>query len=227
MFLVSPIILLASFFGIKGGNFIYKILRFWARLWYTSVGIWHQEIYEFPHDATKQFIFVGNHISYMDVPAVIASIHQPIRVLGKYEMIKIPIFGLIYKATVILVDRRNAAKRAQSVRALKSALAKGISVFIFPEGTFNETSKPMIPFFDGAFRIAIETQTNIKPILFLDTLERMHYKTVFTLSPGKNRTIYLEEVNVIGLSLKDLPLLKLAVFTQMETYLSRFKNYDC
>jgi len=57
-----------------------------------------------------------------------------------------PIFGWIYKATVVLVDRRDSEKRAKSVRALKSALAKGLSIFLFPEGTFNETKEPLKDF---------------------------------------------------------------------------------
>jgi 1-acyl-sn-glycerol-3-phosphate acyltransferase len=226
MLLALPIIMIAALFGVKGGNFIYKILLFWARLWYIFLGICHKEIYEAPHVKNQQYIFIGNHISYMDIPPVMSSIHQPFRVLGKYEMVKMPIFGLIYKATVILVDRRDSEKRAKSVRALKSALANGISVFIFPEGTFNETQKPLIPFFDGAFRIAIETQTNIKPLLFVDTLERLHYKSIFSLTPGKNRTIYLQEVSVKGLTMKDLPKLKQAVYTQMEQCLMKYRNYD-
>lgn len=212
-------------FGIKGGNVIYKICRIWAGLWYISVGIFHKEIYEVPHDKTKQYIFVGNHISYLDIPPIILSIHQPFRALGKYEMINVPIFGWIYKATVILVDRRDAEKRAKSVRALKAALAKGISIFLFPEGTFNETEKPLKDFFDGAFRNAIETQTPIKPILFIDTLERLHYKSIFSLTLGKNRAVYLKEISVSGLTLKDLPQLKQQVFDIMEDGLRRYRDY--
>ena len=213
-------------FGVAGGNFIYKICKCWAKLWYITVGIWHKEIYETPHDKTKQYIFIANHISYLDIPPIPLTVHQPFRALGKYEMVKVPVFGWIYKATVILVDRSNSEKRARSVRALKAALSKGISIFLFPEGTFNETQKPLRPFYDGAFRIAIETQTNIKPILFVDSLERMHYKSVFSLTPGANRAVYLQEISVDGLTIKDLPALKQRVFTIMEQGLRRYRKYE-
>jgi 1-acyl-sn-glycerol-3-phosphate acyltransferase len=52
---------------------------------------------------------------------------------------------------VVLVDRSNPEKRAQSLRALKAAIAHKISIFIFPEGTFNLTQKPLKDFYDGAF----------------------------------------------------------------------------
>ena len=67
---------------------------------------------------------------------------------------------------------------------LKSVLKKGISVFIFPEGTFNTTGQPLKAFYDGAFRIAIETQTPLLPIIFPDTVKRLHYTSVFSFQPG-------------------------------------------
>ena len=225
MFVALPFVLIASAFGVKGGNFIYKICFIWARAWYLFIGIRHKEIYEAPHDTTQQYIFVANHISYMDIQPIVSSFTQPIRVLGKYEMIKVPIFGWIYKAAVILVDRKDATRRSKSVRALKAAIHHGISIFIFPEGTFNITPQPLKDFFDGAFRIAIETQTPIKPLLFIDTLERLHYKSIFSLTPGKCRVIFLEEVPVHHYTMKDIQELKQHVYRLMDEGLRRYRNY--
>ena len=226
MFLVFPFVMLSLLLGnIKGGNLIYQLCRLWATIWYALIGIKHQEIYEAPHDRSRQYIFVANHISYMDIPPVVLIAHQPVRILGKYEMVKLPVFGWIYRAAVILVDRRNSETRAKSVRALKSALKKHISIFIFPEGTFNETTKPLKDFYDGAFRIAIETETPIKPIILADTIDRLHYKGIFELTPGINRVIYLEEVPVKGLTINDIKSLKGRVYTQMESALKRYRNY--
>ena len=105
---------------------------------------------------------------------------------------------------------------------LKSILKKGISIFIYPEGTFNETHQPLKDFYDGAFRIAIETKTPIRPILFLDTYDRMHYKTVFSLMPGRSRAIFLDEVSVEEFSLKDVAALKNKVYAQMERKLLEY-----
>ena len=140
MLLVFPFAMLAATAGkIRGGNLVYRCCRVWAQLWYYTIGVVHEEIYEHPHDTSRQYIFVANHISYMDIPPIVLAIHQPMRALGKYEMVKVPVFGWIYKAAVILVNRQNATKRAQSVRALKAAIKNNISIIIFPEGTFNET----------------------------------------------------------------------------------------
>ncbi len=176
MLVVLVLVIFSPLLGkTKGGNFVYTVCKGWAIVWYFLIGIHHEEIYEAPHDRSKHYIFVANHISYVDIPATVRVVHQPIRILGKYEMVKYPLFGIIYRMAAIVVDRSSPERRARSVRALKAALAKNISIFIFPEGTFNETREPLKDFFDGAFRVAIETGTPIKPLLFLDTHERMHY----------------------------------------------------
>jgi 1-acyl-sn-glycerol-3-phosphate acyltransferase len=224
MLLIVPFAVVGSFFGkIKGGNIVYRLCIFWGDTWFLLIGISHRNLYETPHDRSKQYIFVANHISYLDAPVIVKTLRQPVRVLGKIEMAKVPVFGFIYRNAIVTVDRSNAEKRAKSVRVLKSVIKKGISIFIFPEGTFNETHQPVKEFFDGAFRIAIETQTPIKPVLFLDVYSRMHYKSLLSLNPGRSRSVFLDEIPVAGLTSSDLPKLKQLVFEIMEKKLLQYK----
>jgi 1-acyl-sn-glycerol-3-phosphate acyltransferase len=202
---------------------IYRLCTFWADAWFFCIGIYHKNIYEVPHDRRKHYIFVCNHISYLDAPIIVKSIRQPVRVLGKVEMSYIPLFGFIYRNAIVTVDRTDAVTRAKSVRILKSVLRKGISILMFPEGTFNETHRPLKDFFDGAFRIAIETQTPVKPVLFLDAYDRMHYRSILTLNPGPSRSVFLDEISVEGYSSKDIQVLKAKVFAAMEEGLKRYR----
>lgn len=223
MLCVIPFVTVGSFFGkVKGGNFIYRVCSYWADGWFFLVGIRHRNIYEAPHDKHRQYIFVANHISYLDPPILVKTIRQPVRALGKEEMSRIPLFGFIYRKAIVTVNRSSAAKRAQSVRILKSALKRNISIFIFPEGTFNETGKPLKDFYDGAFRIAIETETPIKPVLFLDAYSRLHYRSLLCLTPGRSRSVFLEEVSVAGLTMRDLPKLRQQVKEKMEKELLKY-----
>jgi 1-acyl-sn-glycerol-3-phosphate acyltransferase len=225
MLVALPFVLLSLLGGkIQGGNFIYRICKLWSKIWYFFIGIKHQDIYETAHDASRQYIFVANHISYIDIPPAVISLSQPYRVLGKYEMVKYPVFGWIYRAAVILVDRSSPEMRAKSFRALKAALARGISIFIFPEGTFNETDKPLKEFFDGAFRLAIETQTPIKPLLFVDTNERLNQYDLFSLTPGLSRVVYLAEISVNGYTKSDVQKLKELTYNAMEVGLLKYRN---
>ena len=224
MLLVIPPVVVASFFGkVRGGNVIYRLCSYWARSWFFLVGIRHRNFYEQPHNKDKQYIFIANHISYLDAPVIVRALNQRVRALGKAEMSKVPLFGFIYRNAVVTVDRSSAAHRANSVRILKSVIKKGISIFIFPEGTFNETHEPLKGLYDGAFRIAIETQTPIKPLLFLDTWHRMHFGSVFSLNPGRCRTVFLKEIPVAGLTGKDVEALKLQVAQVMDQKLREYK----
>jgi 1-acyl-sn-glycerol-3-phosphate acyltransferase len=224
MLVIFPFVIIASFFGkIRGGNMIYRICMFWADIWFALIFVWVKRIYESPHDKTKQYVFVVNHISYFDSPVIVKAFRQPLRPLGKIEMAKIPVFGFIYKKAVVTVDRSSTENRAESMRILKSVIGKGISVLVFPEGTFNKTGKPLKEFYDGAFRLAVATQTPIKPVLFLDSYERMNYISPVDATPGRCRIVYLKEIPVEGLSGDDIPVLKEKVYKVMEEALVRYK----
>jgi 1-acyl-sn-glycerol-3-phosphate acyltransferase len=225
MLCILPFVLLCSLAGkVKGGNLIYRLLNLWARIWYPMAGIRHREIYEAPHDKHIQYMFVANHSSYMDIPPIVKAIHQPVRILGKYELGKIPLFGFIYRQAAVTVNRSSAAERAKSVNRLKHFIQQGISVFIFPEGTFNETGQPLKSFYDGAFRIAIETGLPIKPLLFVDNLERMHYKGILNITPGKSRVVFLQEISTKGYTMETMQQLKALVYQKMEEGLRRYRT---
>lgn len=216
--------LIASLFGpVKGGNLIYWLCSLWADAWFFLIGIFHRNIYEVPHDKKKQYVFIANHISYLDAPVLVKTIRQPLRALGKIEMKNVPLFGFIYSYAVVKVDRSSPENRAKSIRNLKSILSKGISIIVFPEGTFNKTGKPLKDFYDGAFRIAIETQTAIKPVLFLNAYDRMDHKSIFSLNPGKSRSVFLEEIPVDKLTAEDIPLLREKVHKLMSEKLREYK----
>jgi 1-acyl-sn-glycerol-3-phosphate acyltransferase len=224
MFLIFPFAVFSSFFGkIKGGNMIYRLCSVWADLWFLVIFIWHKKIYEAPHDKNKSYIFVSNHISYLDAAIIPKAYRQPIRPLGKVEMSNVPVFGFIYRNAIVTVDRSSPSNRSKSVQILKSLINRGISVLVFPEGTFNMGTTPLKLFYDGAFRVAIETQTPIKPVLFLDAYRRMPYESLFSMSPGISRILYLDEIPVSGYSIEDISLLKDEVYALMERKLVEYK----
>lgn len=223
MLLIFPFAFIASFFGrIKGGNMIIRLCMLWADLWFPLIFIWHKRIYEAPHDKKKSYIFLSNHISYLDAAILVKAYRQPIRPLGKVEMSKVPVFGFIYRNAIVTVDRSSATNRANSVRVLKSIINKGISVMVFPEGTFNMGTTPLKEFYDGAFRVAIETQTPIKSVLFLDAYRRLPYESLFRLTPGRSRILYLAEIPVTGYTLADAVRLKEEVYAIMEKKLMEY-----
>lgn len=225
MLLIFPFAVVASFFGrIKGGNMTIRLCMLWADIWFFLIFIRHKKIYETPHNKKRSYIFLSNHISYLDAAIIVKAYRQPFRPLGKVEMSKVPVFGLIYRNAIVTVDRSSATNRANSVRVLKSLISKGISVLVFPEGTFNMGITPLKEFYDGAFRVAIETQTPIKPVLLLDAYRRMPYESLFRMTPGISRILYLDEISVTGYTLADMEKLKAEVYHVMEKKLIEYNG---
>lgn len=224
MLILFPFVIIASFFGrISGGNMVYRLCMLWGDIWFFLVFIYHRNYYEQELDKNKQYIFIGNHISYLDAPLLVKTIRRPIRALGRIELSNTPVFGFIYRRVVVIVDRSNAEHRAKSVRNLKSVIRKGVSIIVMPEGTFNMTPEPLKNFYDGAFRVAIETQTALKPFLLLDAYDRLHYKNIFTLTPGRSRAIFLQDISVEGLTLNDVPSLKQKAYDLIDAKLREYK----
>lgn len=224
LLLMLPIVFISFLLGKKmGGNLIMYSAKRWADIWLILIGIHHQKIFEEPLRKGVSYIFISNHNSYMDIPQILKAVPVSFRALGKAEAGNIPVFGWVYNSVVVTVLRSSAEARAKSLQKLREVLNHGISIYIAPEGTFNMSSEPLIPFFDGAFRLAIETQTPVKPMLFLDALDRMHWRNLFTLNPGKLRTVYLEEVSTEGYTIDDLPVFKEKIYRMMEEKLISYR----
>ena len=114
------------------------------------------------------FIIVANHTSYLDIfllPSILPQ--HPFAFLGKAEILKYPIVRTYFKALNIPVYRKNKAKAGQALVQAKKAMEDGWSIVIFPEGTIPEEHiHQMIPFKNGAFRLAKNLNVPVLPLTF-------------------------------------------------------------
>lgn len=226
-FLLSLVVLFPVFAVVSLGNnllarkIIHGTIRYWCMGWLRLIGMPVRPMGTMPQG---RHIIVANHISYMDTLVIFPAIHGYFRPLGKKEISRIPVVGFIYKQVVIMVDRSSAVSRAASMRVMWRVLRKEGSILIFPEGTFNETDNTLKSFYDGAFRLAITTQTDVLPLILPDTEQRWHYSGWWKLWPGKNRTILLRPVSVQGMTMSDLPDLKQKVYGLMEAALEKHQK---
>lgn len=218
MILVFPFILISSIIFKKkqAQDIIFIFLKLWA--WIFSIfcffpvrtrGYQHK-------NQDKSYIYVCNHNSYLDAITVVIGISGSVKPLGKIEMVKTPLFGMIYKRVVVLIDRKNKESRARSVEELKVDLARGQSILIFPEGTMNKTEADLSDFYDGAFRLAIETQTDIAPMVILNARKLLPRANPLSVKPGLITCIFDEPVEVAGLEAENLEDLKAIVRKRME-----------
>jgi 1-acyl-sn-glycerol-3-phosphate acyltransferase len=228
---VASLLLIYPFFLIMGlrdspgsRRLTTRVVQFWARKWLWIIGMPARTMGVFP--ANKKFIIVANHISYLDTINIYAVIPEYFRTLARKEMVRVPLFGVVYKQLAILVDRSSHRSRARSMRFMWRQLRNEGHIALFPEGSFNETGETMKDFYDGAFRLAINSQMPLLPVLFPDTEERWHYSAWWKLWPGKNRAVFLHPVFVNGLTLKDLPELKERVRRMMEEELDALRSQN-
>lgn len=155
------------------------------------------------------YIFVANHISMIDVMLMVSTIRKnPLVFIGKRELEKIPIYGYIYKRTMILVDRSSNESKKQVFKQTKEKLNAGISIGIFPEGTVPDLEVELAPFKHGAFTMAIEHQIPIVPMTFLDNKKRFPWSFGGLLggskgSPGKLRVKIHDPIETKGMVKED------------------------
>lgn len=178
-----------------GGYFINRYYVLQARL-YCFLTFVRTEIHGLENiKKGNAYIVCGNHTSFADLFAFGASYPLPYKAIGKKEFEKIPIMGQVLSANAILVDRSNKESKQRTLEEMKRAVANGISITIYPEGTRNKTQNPLLPFKDGAFVTAIDTQTNILPMVVVGANKIIPSKGGFS-RPGKIKLWYLPEIDI-------------------------------
>lgn len=110
------------------------------------------------------YIFVSNHTSLLDVPVCALVTPVTFRYLSKEELVKIPFFGYIIRKLYLSVNRKDEESRARSLEEMKKSLRDGISIYLFPEGTRNNTNEPLKKFYDGAFKLSLDTGIPLVPM---------------------------------------------------------------
>lgn len=140
-------------------------MRFWAwgNLWFCRVKV---RVRGREHvDPHRTYLFMANHQSQFDILAITAALHDfQLRWVTKQELLRVPVFGFVLRATKqILVDRQSRTQAVATIRQVKELLGAGISVLFFPEGK-RSLDGHLLPFKLGGFAIAIETGVPVAPI---------------------------------------------------------------
>ena len=172
----------------------------------------------------QNYVVVLNHNSLADIPVSTPWIPGPNKTLAKIEMAKIPLFGLIYRAGSILLDRKNEKSRMESTHKMKETLEMGIHLALFPEGTRNKTDKPLQTFQDGAFMTAILVQKPIMPAVLSGTKDLLPNKPTAWAWPQLLKIEFLPPFDTKGLEQKDRKALKQEVFEAMEAHILQQKH---
>ncbi len=170
----------------------------------------------------KTYVFICNHRSLLDIPLAALSCKNTFRFLSKIELTKIPVMGYVIRKLYIAVDRSSKENRSKSFETMKKSIVDGISVFLFPEGTRNKTSNLLLDMREGAFRLAIETQTPIAILTVLNSHELLPPSGLMALRPGTLHAIWSEPIETKGMSADDFQTLKTKAHRLMKDNLENY-----
>jgi len=177
--------------------------RGWSKFILFGMGFIPSVKREVNYQKGQSYMFVANHTSMADIMLMLYVSKNPFVFVGKKELVKIPVFGFLYKRTCILVDRKDLKSRREVFDRAQKKLNMGYSVCIFPEGGVPDDESIVLDNFkDGAFRLAIEHQIPIAPMTFLDNKKRFSY-TFFSGGPGKMRVKVHELISTTNYTLED------------------------
>jgi 1-acyl-sn-glycerol-3-phosphate acyltransferase len=162
-----------------------------------------------PADPRRPFVVVSNHESFADI-LLISHLPWEMKWLSKAELFRIPVMGwMMWLAGDIPVWRGFGPSAVEALARCREALRNRVSVMIFPEGTRSKTAE-LLPFKDGAFRLAVEAGVPILPLALSGTgtaLRKHDWR--FGRSVAEVRV--LEPIETAGLTLADVPQLKARV----------------
>jgi 1-acyl-sn-glycerol-3-phosphate acyltransferase len=120
-------------------------------------------------DPAGTYIFMSNHASNLDPPALIPIIPRRTSVLVKKELFRIPILGPAMSiASLVPVDRANREAAIASLAEATRVIQRGKNMTIFVEGTRSRTGK-LLPFKKGPFYLAAQTSVPVVPVTIANT----------------------------------------------------------
>lgn len=199
-------------------SFFFKLARLWARFILFGMGFQLKIEREQIPVPKKSYMFVANHTSMADIMLMLVLVKSPFVFVGKAELAKIPLFGFFYRRTCILVDRSNQKSRQAVFKQAKRRLSQGLSICIFPEGGVTDEKILLDEFKDGAFKLAINHQIPIVPVVFPDNKKRFSF-TFLSGSIGIMRAKMLGFISTEGLKTSESKNLNSKVRGQILTNL--------
>lgn len=157
-------------------------------------------------DPRRPYVVVANHESYADI-FLISHLPWEMKWLSKAEVMRLPLMGwLMRMAGDIPVRRGDSRSRAEAMEGIRDRLSKGVSVIVLPEGTRAPTDE-LLPFRDGAFRIAVELGLPVLPIAVAGTRNAMA-KGSFRFNRARAEARVLEPIETAHLTRDDVPALR-------------------
>lgn len=188
----------------------YTVGRWFRRAAMTSVAL--NPLWSFRtsgvriRDPRRPYVAVSNHESLADI-FLISHLPWEMKWMSKESIFRIPVMGWMMRmAGDIAVRRTDRTSRADALEQCRDRLRKGVSIMIFPEGTRSRGAE-LLPFKDGAFRVAVEFGAPILPLVVAGTRDAIA-KGSGLFGRARAEVRVLEPIPTEGMALSDVPALR-------------------
>jgi 1-acyl-sn-glycerol-3-phosphate acyltransferase len=143
-------------------------------------------------DKKEGVIFVCNHQSNLDIPAIVTALHMDVGFVAKHEMKKWPFFGTwMKKSNCVFLNRENPREGIKDIKKAVELIKEGYPTVIFPEGERSLTGK-ILNFKKGSFKLATETNGIIVPLTLKGTYD-IQPRGTLKMARGKKVTLVVDE----------------------------------
>ncbi|MBV9033666.1 MAG: 1-acyl-sn-glycerol-3-phosphate acyltransferase [Acidobacteriaceae bacterium] len=198
----GSISIIVSFFD-STGNVQIRVARAWARTLLAVSGIKVRVEGLEEIDLRGSYVFIANHLSYMDTPVALAHIPVQFRFLAKRGLFQIPFLGQhLSRAGHIPVPREDPRAAVRTMQLAAEVIQqKKISLLIFPEGGRSHDGI-LRPFKEGGAYIAIKAGVPLVPLVMIGTRKVLPYGAGIVQS-GEVTLRILKPIDTRNFTLKD------------------------
>lgn len=223
-----PFLLLFPFFYVAllrhKKMLVFRLKRLWARIICLGAFLYPHVTYRgTKYTIPKTCVIVPNHTSYLDIVFCPFYIQHMAYFMGKAELLKIPLFKYFFTHYDIPVNRKSVTGSHKAFMEAGNRLDNGDAVVIYPEGTIGNKGK-LRPFKNGAFKLAIEKQVPLVPVVNLNNWQFLENGGFFKSNgrPGVPKIVIGEAIDTRGMSEKNIDELKNKVHTFMQEELDNY-----
>ena len=184
-------------------------LQFWCARWWCRLVAWSIFARILVHGvehvrAGQPYVYMANHSSLIDTPALFAYLPYPFRIMAKRELFFVPFMGWhLWTAGHFPIDRRDRRKTVRSLRRVIEEVRNGKSLVVFPEGTRTRDGR-LQEFKPGTFKIALRAGVPIVPVTIRGTFTLLP-STTLAPRPGRVEVILGEPIETRDYDEKHLP----------------------
>jgi len=174
--ILGTLSLISSLFD-RDGAVQHGFARLWARMILGTIGAKVRITGLDKIDMSKAHVFVVNHLSALDTPALYSSLPCHFRVLAKKELFSYPFMGWhLRRSGQIPIEQGSVRATLRSLNMAADSMKNNLPLMVFPEGG-RSTDGHLQPFMSGAFYIAIKAQADIVPMALVGTFEMLPMNT--------------------------------------------------